>query len=338
MTAGLTSTANLPTGSGSASTADRYRSGLFAWGLLTAVAVFPLVALGGLVTSLRAGMVDPQSVRVPWYMLTLSWYDTAEAHGIGYLIEHGHRQLGWIVGLLAIVLAIWVTLASRSRTTRLAAWFALLGVGFQGILGILRVELNRAGWGLEFAMIHGITGHLVFALVAAVPLLLSRSWIEAEPKQVEGGPRFRKVCRLTLGLMIGQLIVGVWLRQFGAGEWSWVLWLHLFLAAAVLAHAVMLVVRTSGPTLRAIPELRGPSLVLLLLVLGQIAVGTAAWWFGAGEGAMDPRQVTPQRAGLTTAHVAVGALALTTIFLLVLRCSRHLASNPQGVSAGVEAA
>jgi hypothetical protein len=53
---------------------------------------------------------------------------------------------------------------------------------------------------------------------------------------------------------------------------------------------------------------------------------------------MDPRQVTPERAALTTAHVAVGALALTTIFLLVLRCSRHLASTPQAVSATVEAA
>ncbi len=338
MTAGLTSTANLPTGGASASTADRYRIGLFAWGLLTAAAVFPLVALGGLVTSLRAGMVDPQSVRVPWYMLTLSWHDTAEAHGIGYLIEHGHRQLGWIVGLLAIVLAIWVTLASRSRTTRLAAWLALIGVGFQGILGILRVELNRAGWGLELAMVHGVTGHVVFALVAAAPLLLSRGWIEAEPKQVEGGQRFRKVCRLTLGLMLGQLIVGVWLRQFGAGEWSWALWLHLFLAAAVLAHAVMLVVRTSRSGLRSVPELRWPSVLFLLLVLGQVAVGTAAWWFGAGEGAMDPRQVTPERAGLTTAHVAVGALALTTIFLLVLRCSRHLLSASQTVSPTAEAA
>ncbi|MCS6975559.1 MAG: COX15/CtaA family protein [Gemmatales bacterium] len=338
MTAGLTPTANLPTGSDSAKGRERYRPGLFAWALFTTAAVFPLIALGGLVTSLRAGMVDPQSVRVPWYMLTMSWHDTAEAHGIGYLIEHGHRQLGWIVGLLAIVLAVWVTAVSRDRITRLTAWVALVGVGMQGILGILRVELNRAGWGLEFAMIHGITGHLVFALVAAMPLMLSRGWIEAVPLAVEGGPRFRKVCRLTLGLIMGQLVVGVWLRQFGAGDWSWALWLHLFLAAAVLAHAVMLVVRTSRPGLRTLGELRWPSMILLGLVLGQIAVGAAAWWFGAGEGAMDHRPVSAERAGFTTAHVGLGALALMTIFLLVLRCSRHLTAGrvdePMSVTAG----
>lgn len=324
MTAGLTSSANLPRATTAPVAGDRYRPGLFVWAVVTAAAVLPLVALGGLVTSLRAGMVDPQSVRVPWYMLTLAWQDTAEAHGIGYLIEHGHRQLGWIVGLLAIVLAVWVALACRGRAVRLAAWLALLGIAFQGLLGILRVELNRAGWGLEFAMIHGITGHLVFALVAGVPLLLSRSWLEAEPRRVEGGDRFRRMCRLTLGLLLGQLLVGAWLRQIGSGAWSWALWLHLFLAAAVLAHAVMLVVRTSRPGLRTLGVLRGPSHWLLALVLMQIALGAAAWWFGAGEGVMDHRPVTAARAGFTTAHVALGALTLTTTWVLILRGARHL--------------
>lgn len=306
---------------------DAYRPALFYWALATAVAVFPLIALGGLVTSLRAGMVDPQSVRVPWYMFTLAWQDTAEAHGVGYLIEHGHRQLGWIVGLMTIVLTLWVVLVSQRRWVKVLAVCALLGVSFQGVLGILRVELNRAGWGLELAMVHGITGQLVFTAVAMLSLVLSRSWIVAEPQEAEGGQRFRKMCRLTWMLVAVQLVLGVWLRQLGSGSGYWLLIVHAVLALAIVSHAVMLVVRTRRAGLRDLRALGQPALWLLLLVVGQIFLGTAGWWFGAGEGALDYRQVTVERAGLTTAHVGIGALVLVTITALTLRSYRHLYVN-----------
>jgi cytochrome c oxidase assembly protein subunit 15 len=306
---------------------DTYRPALFIWALATALAVFPLITLGGLVTSLRAGMVDPQSVRVPWYMFTLSWQDTAEAHGVGYLIEHGHRQLGWIVGLMTIALTLWVVLVSQRRWVKVLAVCALLGVSLQGVLGILRVELNRAGWGLELAMVHGITGQLVFTAVAMLPLVLSRSWISADPREAEGGQRFRKMCRLTLMLVLVQLVLGVCLRQLGSGSGYWLLIVHAVLALAILSHAVMLVVRTRRAGLRDLQVLGQPALWLLLLVVGQIILGTAGWWFGAGEGALDYRQVTVERAWLTTAHVGIGALVLVTITALTLRSYRHLCVN-----------
>jgi heme A synthase len=317
---------------------DLYRPWLFRWALLTALAVFPLIALGGLVTSLRAGMVDPQSVRVPWYMLTLAWESTSEAHGVGFLVEHSHRQLGWIVGVMTIILTGWILVVSRRTWLKGFAVAALLGVSLQGVLGILRVELNRAGWGMEFAMTHGITGQLVFAMAASVALFLSRSWLEGPSIEADGAARFRKMCRLTTLLLLAQLFIGVWLRQVGSGPGWWVLIVHGVLALAVLAHAVMLVVRARRPGLRDQPLLQSQAVTVLALVLVQIAVGGAGWWFGAGAGTLDYRQVTPERAVLPTLHVGIGALILMTTVLLTFRSYRHLQVEPKPVLVGVGAA
>jgi cytochrome c oxidase assembly protein subunit 15 len=307
---------------------ERYLPGLFWWAAATAACVWPLVSLGGLVTSLRAGMVDPQSVREPWHMVTWLWQETGQDWGWGYLVEHGHRQLGWIVGVMALVLAGGTLAACRSLAGKLAGVLAALAVAFQGVLGILRVELNRAGWGLELAMVHGVTGQLVFAYLAVVAVTMSRGWIEATPVPADGGQRFRKMAWLTFGLLLGQLLVGVWIRQQGSGPWSWVLWLHLVLALAVLAHAAMLVVRARRPGLRSVPGLAGPSLALLLLVVCQGLTGALAWWVGAGQGALDHRPVTAERAVLTTLHVGLGALVLASSAILLACAGRVLHREP----------
>ena len=74
---------------------------------------------------------------------------------------------------------------------------------------------------------------------------------------------------------------------------------------------------------------------MLTLVLVQIAVGTAAWWFGAGEGTSDYRLLTLERAVLPTVHVGIGALILMTTALLTLRSYRHLYVEPKVASMPV---
>ena len=102
--------------------APTYRPWLHRWALLTAVAVFPLLLSGGTVTSMRVGMADPGWPSPPWYLLVVSWAETAAVNGIGFLVEHGHRQIGWIVGVLTIVLAVWTWFAESRR------WVRLLGI------------------------------------------------------------------------------------------------------------------------------------------------------------------------------------------------------------------
>src|SRR5262245_12515841 len=66
--------------------------------IATVVVALPLVLLGAEVTTKGVGMVDSVAVRSPWYFAS-EWMND---HGLGWLIEHGHRQVGWIVGILAI--------------------------------------------------------------------------------------------------------------------------------------------------------------------------------------------------------------------------------------------
>ena len=79
------------------------------WAALTALAALPLVTLGAEVTTRKVGMVDPKGFRAPWHLFTLS----GEQLSLGYLIEHGHRLAGFVVGICCIVLALGMTAFAR---------------------------------------------------------------------------------------------------------------------------------------------------------------------------------------------------------------------------------
>src|SRR5262245_56067041 len=71
------------------------------WSVLTLVAALALLALGGLVTTLRAGMADPEWPTVPWYLLL----NARQIESLGFFIEHAHRLAGYVIGCCAVVLA-----------------------------------------------------------------------------------------------------------------------------------------------------------------------------------------------------------------------------------------
>src|SRR4051812_26833875 len=86
----------------------RYIPALHAIALLTAIATFPLIFMGGLVTSHQAGMSVPDWPNSYGYNMFLFppklWIG-------GILYEHTHRLMGAIVGMLAIALvacAWWI--------------------------------------------------------------------------------------------------------------------------------------------------------------------------------------------------------------------------------------
>jgi cytochrome c oxidase assembly protein subunit 15 len=298
--------------------------------VITAVLTFPLVSVGGLVTSLRVGMIDETPVRTPWHFIKLLAEEGWASHPVGYWVEHGHRQLGWLVGLCAIVLAWWTYFGDPRKEVRWLGVLGLAGVMFQGGLGIARVGLDRLGLGLEFAMIHGVAGQLVFALLVALALMLSRSWVGGLAVESPAALRFRKVCRLTLMLMLVQLPLGVWYRQQGGTP---VLLAHGFFGVAILTHVVMIFVRTFARRQAPSPLFRRPAAVLLVLVLLQALLGLAAWWWGGSTGEMDLRaELGPAdrmlHAELATAHVAGGALLLALTTLVTLRAARHLTPTP----------
>src|SRR4029078_7058142 len=88
--------------------AYRYNRPLHVLALLTAVATFPLIFMGGLVTSHEAGMSVPDWPNSWGYNMFLF---TPRLCMCGIFYEHTHRLMGTVVGMLAIalVLVAWLT-------------------------------------------------------------------------------------------------------------------------------------------------------------------------------------------------------------------------------------
>lgn len=301
---------------------SRYCLGLHLWSVLTAVAALPLLLVGGTVTTMRWGMVDDAWPTSPWYLLA-NWSE-AVARGLAFVAEHGHRQLGWLVGGMTIVLACWTWWTSQVRRARLQnvlALVCLLGVGLQGVLGGLRV-LYEVPIGRELAMIHGISGQLVFVLLVAMALSLSRGWLEEAKVLVANRNKLLRLAWLTFGLLALQLVIGVWLRQIG-GRTSWPIVVHLILAAGALFHAVLLYVKAQLLPPEAHRWLRWPTFTLAVLTGVQVLLGMGAWMLGGGDGGV-AREILPERALVATAHMLVGALLLASATVTALRIQHQL--------------
>jgi hypothetical protein len=310
-----------------------YHRGLFLWAVLTALVCFPLVFMGGLVTSTGVGMVDDTWKFTPFLLFTRAGLEQVWNHR-GMLIEHGHRQLGFIVGMMAIVLALWCGFAERGGR-RWLGLLALAAVAAQGALGAARILFNpergvlAPELGRDYALIHGILGQLVFTLLVLVALVLSRSWLAGATVETMQPGKLRRLCQLTALLATLQLAAGAGLRHLGGAV---LLWVHLLLASAILVHVILVLARTAT---QASGLLARPAIGLALLLFVQLALGVLTWWFGGGTPMADltPRQLD-HRAPLATAHQAVGALFLALTWLLALRARRHLAA---GVNATVNA-
>jgi len=140
-----------------------------------ALVTFPLIWVGGLVTTYDAGMAVPDwpgtygynLLRYPWQSWLAGPWDL--------FIEHGHRLLGATAGFLAIALVAIVWIADRRRWLIAAAFGALALVIFQGLLGGARVLFDAR----LVAMLHGCVGPLFFAYLAGLVVVTSTGEREA---------------------------------------------------------------------------------------------------------------------------------------------------------------
>src|SRR5882762_6887526 len=99
-------------------TSPRYIRSLHAIALLTATATFPLIFMGGLVTSHSAGMSVPDWPNSYGYNMFLFpprlWIG-------GILYEHTHRLMATVVGMFSIALALAAWKWEKRRWVR---WLA----------------------------------------------------------------------------------------------------------------------------------------------------------------------------------------------------------------------
>jgi len=305
--------------------------------VLLVCATFPLIFVGGLVTTYKAGMAVPDWPTTFGYNPFLYPLETWFYGPWDIFVEHGHRLFGALVGMISIALCLVLWRCERRRWVQLLGLVALAAVIFQGVLGGMRVELNQ----VTLARIHGCFAPLFFSLCVAIAVFTSRRWKQAGlPKSLPAGGGFQRLAVVTSLVAYLQLVLGSMLRhrsaEMTASAFQVYVVFHLIVAGLLLLHILLLgykSLRLAGPN----PALVRPALALVLLILAQLTLGGATWvthygWpsplsdysFASGY-VVEAAGMT--RATVTTAHVAVGSLILATCVMLSLRSFRLIAAG-----------
>jgi heme a synthase len=277
-----------------------------AW--LTAVMTFPLLFVGGLVTSTGSALAVPDWPSTFGHNMFL--YPLSSMVG-GILYEHSHRLLGAAVGFLTVLICLWLWFKESRSWLRWLGTIALVVVCLQGVLGGLRVILLQH----QLAIVHACLAQAFFALVVSMALFTSAGWKAAIGEQaLSAGGRLRRLSLLTTGLIYLQIVFGAVLRHTGMR-----LDAHLLLAALVVIHVLLLTARIWRHH-DAESEFVRPSMLLGMLLLAQLGLGFGAYM--AKYTAMATLFTSFDRVALTTTHLAVGGLMLATALILTLRAYR----------------
>jgi heme a synthase len=305
--------------------------------LAAAVLTFPLLLLGGTVTTLRAGMSVPDWPTTFGHNMFTYPLEDMLANGAVFW-EHSHRLFGSLVGLATIAMVVAHLRFERRTSLRVLAVVALLAVIGQGVLGGFRVLENSP----ELAFLHGSVAQAVFALIGAVAVMQSKAWVAADARSSPRAPALHRLAAATTGLVYAQIVIGAWLRHTGNMN---ALGIHVVVAAAATA-AVMVLARELR---RAAGESadRGPGSAhllvlrkrLLVVVSAQLVLGVlAAVWVYLVTGPHNP--VSIGEAIFATLHVGIGALLLLTCVAATLWSHHAVAKNvvPESREVGASGA
>jgi len=320
---------------------NRYNPLLHRIALLTACATFPLIFLGGLVTSHGAGMSVPDwptSFGYNMWLLPIGqWW-----HQGGIFYEHSHRLVASGVGFMAIILAAAAWWMEPRAWVRRLAYLVLGFVIFQGVLGGMRVLFVN----LDLAIAHGITAQLFFCTAVLAAIVTSRWWNLAPnlawSESYADGHKLIRMGVEAVAMVFIQLVIGAIMRHEQAGlamygrflppvtqagldafnahraydlqldpvsmAQVWLQFAHQIGAVLVTGAVLHLIVQVLRKH-RSHNMLAGPAVALAVLLLTQITLGVATVYF-------------KKPADVASAHVATGALILVTCFTIAVRSMR----------------
>lgn len=316
------------------------------WAVVLACATFPLVWVGGLVTTTDAGMAVPDWPSTYGYNMFLYPWQSWLAGPWDLFVEHGHRLLASSVGMLTIGLVIAMWYCGERRWLRNLSLVALALVIFQGVLGGMRVLLDER----TLALLHGCTGPLFFGLTVAMAVFTSRNWKNADESRPEFTPVgyiVRWLALATCVLVYLQLVFGAVLRHVPVdsdpGAFLIAVRFHLFLAGVLTLHVVLLATLVIG-NFRKVRPLFRLMLALCGLIALQIMLGGATWIVKFAVPAWAEPWLPISRAAIQadgwlqtnviTAHVAIGSLILGTSAAIALMAWRSLPAGPVSLPNG----
>lgn len=290
-----------------------YQPWVFRFAVFTAcVALLPIV-MGGLVTTMKAGMAFADWPSSDGHgMFAYPWLQSAGDK----FFEHGHRLAGMLIGFVSIVLAAILWVFEKRTWVRWCGVAVLLCVIAQGLLGGQRVLLDQLG----LAFLHGGFANLVFAFMAAVALFTSRGWMNAAEKAVPNNiHRIRTFAAASTAVLFVQYILGGLLRHLG-----W--WPHQHLGFAVVVFVVVSMTVWVARTDKQ-PWIWKPAHWLALMLVAQIALGLGAWVTKFGFGNYLVVEGSLSQVIFRTAHFVLGLLTFMVSVNLLLRAARLCAVN-----------
>ncbi len=291
-------------------------SWLASFAVVNAVAILPLLTLGGLVTSTKAGFAVPD-----WpgtYGANMFLYPIGLMSEPRIFLEHTHRLFGAMVGLTTAVGFVFALCCAPKGWMKLAALGLLLLVIAQGVAGGLWTQEKAKA----LVILHGMTGQIYFALTLAYAAALSERWARWRDDTAARAAVRTPARGITvlLVLLLVQLAMGTMVRHLGS-KGVHALYTHATLSMVILVLAIM--VGTKMMRLKATP-VHGKSLwwaghhvvlaVGLQFVLGWIAL--LAWMSAKDQVAplsselASAAAIKPWDALVRTAHQANGALVL----------------------------
>lgn len=270
--------------------------------LFATLFTWPLLFVGGLVTTYRVGMAVPDWPTT--FGINMFLYNFLNA-AWGVFIEHGHRLYGAAVGFCLLIVVPWVQcLKSVPGTYKRCAWLALAGVIFQGILGGYRVRLNST----QLAMFHGSFAQFFFLFLCCMTAWAGETRMQlSESTSLNLTSSSLKWFSLALvPLAYLQVVMGGWLRHFQSLQ---PLYIHEILGITVVVAITVFCVRVKQTDLMKQKSLRRFRVVLVSLAHLQWLFGFGAWWLlRPFDGVAKP--VTDIQAFVRTFHQANGALVL----------------------------
>jgi cytochrome c oxidase assembly protein subunit 15 len=311
--------------------------------LLTALATFLLIVVGGLVTSKGVGMSVPDWPTTYGYNMFLFPYSKWVG---GIYWEHSHRLIASGVGFLTLILA-GVTFWKEKRSwVRWLAAAAVVLVILQGVLGGLRVTLYKD----QIGIFHAALAQSFFGLLLVIAAVTGRGFLSGTWTGDPVASSLRRLGITALFLTYFQLGIAATIRHqhaplairdFPAAygriypETSRealakinmerqreriapvsVAQIHLQMTHRFGAVALLLVVIAFVTRVVKVTPLghwlRGWSLLWCGAILLQILLGGMTIWFN-------------KAAEVATSHMALGALLTAFTILLVFRlfCAGH---------------
>lgn len=286
--------------------------------VIVAIALFPLLISGGIVTGLDAGLAVPDWLTTFDYPM-MFYPLVAMQENPGVYAEHFHRLWGMLAGLSIILLVVHLHRTDHRAWVRRLSIIVLLAVIVQGVLG--------AAWVLDtkmrfLAVGHGIFGQLVFATVVCMAAFTSTGWLrndsDARTPIGIGGP-IALFILLLLQLGFGATYRHLRREAMDAMHGIHALWAHIILATILIVVIIFVAGRAWG-THRDKPGLPRAGKSMFHLLGLQLLFGVAALIVAMKRGS------SPEPFGweiaITSAHQAVGALMLAVAGLLVVWSKR----------------